>query len=567
MLCRTIRLMRKRGRGSTKPTTAIDSTAAADAGTTAIPGPSRTRAWAYAIPALLCIVAMARLYRAPELAANLDLAPDSGEYAIAAQRFAKLGTCSIAIEGTAYPIRYPPSFSILVLAPFYAAAPVDMLGVGIVPVYVLAIAAILSAYAIGRRIAGVWGGAIAGMLLLDDGNFGFHAQQVATDVPVVALLLLLTLALARASEHPSRARWWWWIAGILAALAGSFRVLAYAGVLPILWQAFRTARMEDAKRPLVHRFAAALVPSIAFMIATAIYNHHAFGDWRRNGYQLWVGVPYDYLGLTFSLRYVRDNLNVLREIAPALAAGAIGIVGLAWQRRRRQLDVRHTAPLVALALVAVPMSIVHLVYFYVGGRFHLPLVALLAIVGGSGIALLVPAKIREAAPWLLCIPLAIVAVHRTHREQTLTNVPYRYLAARCMTFTEPNAVIVTAIEPVYLEPMVTRGTQRQVIPLSRGVEYASKVLTWQRVPPPLVPPPTSAFDHRALALLRGGAREAVAFTADENPDRIVELRRAGFPIYLDLTFTSPDDPAAQRLAQLFQSLGRPIGLPTEPVPP
>jgi hypothetical protein len=81
------------------------------------------------------------------------------------------------------------------------------------------------------------------------------------------------------------------------------------------------------------------------------------------------------------------------------------------------------------------------------------------------------------------------------------------------------------------------------------------------VPPPLVPPPRSAFDHRAPALLAGGARDAVAFTADEAPERIEALHREGVPIYLDLTFASPDDPAAQRMIALFQSLGRPLGLP------
>jgi hypothetical protein len=98
------------------------------------------------------------------------------------------------------------------------------------------------------------------------------------------------------------------------------------------------------------------------------------------------------------------------------------------------------------------------------------------------------------------------------------------------------------------------------------VEYASKVVTWRRVPPPLDPPPASAFDHRAAALLRGGAVEAIPFTADEAPERIAELHRQGIPVYLDLTLVRPDDPAGTKMTSLFQSLGRPIGLP-EPEQP
>jgi hypothetical protein len=523
------------------------------------------RVWPYLVPAVLCLVALLRLHRAPELAANLDFAPDAPEYAIAAQRFAKLGSCSIEIDRVVYPSRYPPWFSVLVLAPFYAHAPVDALGIGIVPVYLLGVTAVMTAYALGRRISGAWGGALAGALLLFDHRFVFHSQMIITDVPVVALLLLLTLVLSRlrgeqyggeseAVAAPSRGAWWW-LAGALAALAGSFRVLAYAAVLPLLWQALRPPRSRGRT---VHRLAAAVVPSGVMMLATAIYNQHAFGDWRRTGYQLWVSVPYDYLGLTFSLDYLRGNLALLGEIWVALAAGVAGGIVLLW---RRPAGAGAGATLIVLALTALPISLVHLVYFFEGSRFHLPLIAVLSVVGGGGLALLVPARMRDASAWAACGPLLLLAQHGSQVVPILAGPPYRHILAEHMAMTEPNAVIITSVDPVYLEPMVLRGSQRRVIPLSREVEYASKVVTWRRIPPPLDPPPRSAFDHRAPALLRRGAREAVEFTAAEEPEQIEQMHRKGIPVYLDLSFTPEHDPAARRLIALFQSLGRPIGLP------
>ena len=40
-------------------------------------------------------------------------------------------------------------------------------------------------------------------------------------------------------------------------------------------------------------------------LATALYQQHAFGDWRRTGYQYWAAVPYDYPEMLFDASYAR----------------------------------------------------------------------------------------------------------------------------------------------------------------------------------------------------------------------------------------------------------------------
>ena len=98
-------------------------------------------------------------------------------------------------------------------------------------------------------------------------------------------------------------------------------------------------------------------------------------------------------------------------------------------------------------------------------------------------------------------------------------------------------MIVTSLDPVYLEPLVLRGTRRVVIPENRAVAFASRVVTPVRIDAP-IPPPTDANDHRCPGLLAGGAREVVAFTADEKPERIAEWVRAGRPVFVDTSLDS-----------------------------
>ena len=514
------------------------------ASASAPPRPGRAGVWEYLIPILLCAVALVRVYRSPYSASNLDFTPDAQEYVIAAQRLVLLGSYSIEIEGVAYPPRYPPWFSVLVLAPFYAMAP-DNLGIGIIPILLFSLVAVMAAYAIGRRVSGVWGGALAGWLLLLDSDFSFHARLILTETVVVALLMLLTLVYLRLRE--GAALRWYWVAGVVAALAGAMRVLAFASAVPLLLHVLLS------RRQVTWRLLAVAAPSLLVMIATGIYNHQTFGHWRRSGYNFWTAVPYDYFALTFSLQYLDENLRQLSQLWLPLLLGPVGAVALWWARRARARDL-----LTMLSLGVLPITLVHLFYFFVQSRFHLPMLALLCVIGGCGIALLVPDKLRLHV-WLLAVVMAATAWPGKILLPQLSGLPLKRLVAQQMASKEPDAVIITALDPVYCEPLALRGTQRRVIPISREVEYASKAVAWKKVEDP-VPPPRSPFDHRARGLLRGGAKDVVAFTADEAPHHIVELHRQGVPIYLDLTFVDPRDPSAQLMIHLFQMLNRPVGL-------
>jgi hypothetical protein len=513
------------------------------------------------IPLLVAVMAAITIYRSPWFASTLDVYPDSQEMVIGAQRLVLLGSYSIEIEGVTYPPRYPPWFSVLILAPFYAMAPHE-LGIGIIPVQIIALAAVMGAYALAARISGEWGGALAALLLLFTGDFLYHAKVILTDVPAAASLLALTLVLPRLRRGDEKLRWCW-LAGVLAAVAGALRVLAFASVLPLI------AYVLLSQRRMGPRLLAITLPSTLIILLTALYNHHTFGDWRRTGYHFWTPIPYDVPGMTFSAGFLWENVRGLAGLWAVFLAGAIGAVAIwLWARGAARPDApppnerahEQIAAITAmLLLAAVPISLVHLFYFYEQTRFHLPAATLLCVIGGAGIALLVPEMIRRYRV-LLTLGLVVAAAHGHVQLQQFVIPPLRRIAAEHMANTEPNAVIVTAIDPVYLEPLVLRNSQRRIIPYSREVEYASKLVAPEKIGR-LDPPPTSPFEHRHPALLAAGAREVVAVTAAENPEVIVELKRQGVPVYLDMSMLPPTSESARRVAAQFRELGLPMELP------
>src|SRR5688500_1964040 len=96
--------------------------------------PVRHKAAHALLIALLLAMAVIRFARTPYEAGGRLVEPDGAEYATAGHRLATLGTLDIDVGGVRYPIRYPPTFSALLLAPVYAIAPGEI-GNGIVVVF------------------------------------------------------------------------------------------------------------------------------------------------------------------------------------------------------------------------------------------------------------------------------------------------------------------------------------------------------------------------------------------------------------------------------------------------
>src|ERR1043166_5852781 len=99
----------------------------------------------------LLLIAAVWFYRTPYSASNLEVPPDTVEYALAPLEFLEHGHYDIIVEGRPLPPRYPPWFSMLIISPAYVLFGHDP-GNAILPVTAMAVAGVGFAWAIGRRL-------------------------------------------------------------------------------------------------------------------------------------------------------------------------------------------------------------------------------------------------------------------------------------------------------------------------------------------------------------------------------------------------------------------------------
>lgn len=483
---------------------------------------------------LVLLLAAWRLWRPPSDAANLEIGPDSIEYAVSAQRFALHDGYNLVLSGVTRPPRYAPWFSVGLLAPAIALGG-GAIGNAILPVFATALASIAAAFFIGKRLAGWWGAAGASLALLLNPAFAVLARVVMTEIPslafgLAACRLYLSIpepppASAEAPAHWRRPMG----AGLLGAAAFALRAEGLAILLPFAWTILRG-------RPRVPGHLALLaLPSLVVAAATGCYNAATFGSWHRTGYQYWCPVPYEFPSLVFGLRYIPANLASLSNVgrASVLALGAVGAAILLVFRRSESAR----PALLFFALAALPGTLFHLVYFYPEARFHIVLLAAASVIGGAGLGSVAALLARDKLwPIPLAIALAAAAPQRAPAQ------PYRRATAEAIARETPtNAVIVSGYDPVFLEPYLLRGSARTIVPASRSVEYASKLVA----PLPIRsidPPPRGPDDTRAPGLLRAGAVDPCPLVATEAPQALAAFVRAGRPVFIDASFLPDDAP-------------------------
>lgn len=481
----------------------------------------RLERWLRAAVVLLTLLVSARvLHRDVRAAGDLRITPDEVEYAVCAQRLATVGRYDLELDGVSVPPHSTPWFSAL-LTPAYVFVP-DELGAGIWIVFASSIGAMFILLRIGERIAGPLGGAAAVIAVLSTPLFPYVSRLIMTDAPAVTIALGATwLFLVQRERSPTLLGAL--AAGALVAAGFALRSVYLSLLAPFAWLIAVQAGRRGA------RAACLLAPLALVLVANGLYNQSTFGDWRRTGYQFWCAVPYDYPELLLSLSNVRMNAaDTFSGLAvSSWVLGAIGLATCLWRVRAR------AAPfLVFAAVTAVPITALHFVYFYADLRFHLWLLVAASAVGGIGVAALLPETWRErrefaAAALVLAFfftpdPIEVPALRRRTSDQLKQLTP-------------SDALVISGLEPLYLQALERAGSKRTFLAASRDVEFASKVLTRVRIPLD-VARPAGPFDHRAPGLTAGGALEAYARTADEMTVELERAVREGRPVFLERGF-------------------------------
>ena len=494
--------------------------------------------------AAAAIAAGALLVESPYAASNCSVS-DSVEYLTVAKRFFEGGSPDLPIEGREVPSRFPIWFSVLFLSPMYALFGGDI-GSAVIAVTAFALLGVVAVCAAGCMIASPLGGAGAAALVLLSPGYRYFGRQVLTDVPAAALaaaaaLLWLTVT---ASADKKRA---FAAAGVLAACAAAMRPLMACLILPFyLRMVFRRDERSRAS------FVLLTAPLAVVLAATLYYQGLVFGDPLRTGYQLWTAVPYDFPGLVLSWRYLPANLRVLAEHTLVLPCAFLCAVLLVLRRHGAPPQGLHSTSLRAAAffvlLAGSPPVLVHLVYFYQTSRFYLPFELLLAVPAG---ALAGAWLARHGVRMRHAVTLFVVVAAAGAIVRAAANPPsaQREAADLLGTSVPAGALVVSGLNPVYLQEMLGGG--RQVVPVSRRVEFASKVLSWQK-PAGSAGHPRDWREHRAPFLKAAGAEEAFTHTAVEDLAWLRSEAALGRTLYLEERSLTDDERGLLSKAFFFE---------------
>jgi 4-amino-4-deoxy-L-arabinose transferase-like glycosyltransferase len=484
---------------------------------------------------VLLLAAAVWLYRSPYSASDLEIAPDTVEYALASLQLVETGHYEIMVEGRGLPPRYPPWFPALVIAPAYVLFGHEP-GNAILPITLLAVAGVGLAYAIGKRISSHIGGVFAGLTLLFLPSYSGWAVQIMTDVPCTTLMLGACLLYLHARDNPESLLIYFG-AGTLVAIATLFRPV-YAGMLlPFL------LAVVSPRKGMWLRGVLLLGPMAAAAAGTFAYNTATFGSAFRNGYKFWVPAPMDYPSMMFSLSNVRVNLSVLGAIGvPILLLTCVAAFFLARTFRPAAFAVSRKTlggVLLFFVLTTTPILLFHLGYFFPDDRFYLPLLAGLAVLAGSLVALLIgPGRENIFKVLLPAVLVITVGARFTNPE----SIPLRRLAAeRVRQHTPENAIVISGIDPVYLARLAGHGSARRIIPLSRNVEFAWALLARKRVDDPRIASLKWPNILPALELLRPHTEQAVRFVASERMDELAMDVARSAPVFLEASFVDPRD--------------------------
>ncbi len=495
--------------------------------------------------AVIVILTLVLIARAPitfSHTANLNITPDSVEYSVVAQRLVTQGTLDLSLNGASVPSRYPPWFSLVVLAPLYALNP-DFPGIAVIALIFFAALLMTLVFVLGEALCPQGGGLSAGILVLLFTAVPYWAQFVMTDVPTLVLGLLAALLYLRLKPETRLTEFW--SAGMVCGLAFAFRQAAVFYVLPFLAWTLRRRGNRSV------RLFALLLPLIAVEAATLFYNHLVFGEWGRNGYHYWVSQAYDYPNRAFSRRYVLKNLRSFLSVSTLIVLG-LGTWGARTCLSREERDPSRRL-LLFLLWGALPITLLHLGYFFVDLRFHFALFVTAAILGAAEGTRLFEENRRRvlclvSLGVLLILPLVSAAIAK--RKPPFFQ-PWWEAAVQIREDTPRNAVIVSGVDPVYLTAFAGRNTERFFVPTDRSVEYASKIAAPHRLK---AEPPVSILPlYPELKRWAAGtaALSPIEFTASERPERLLQYLKAGRPVYLEIGSLAETDKTARFLGKAF----------------
>jgi hypothetical protein len=494
--------------------------------------------------ALIIASTLILCFKSPYSASDMEIVPDSVEYCSGAYNILTHGAYRIDIGTESLPPRYPPWFSLFFILPAYVIAPFSF-GAPIIVILLMALFAVYTAYRIGTTVSFTAGGVLAAAFLLFLPVFRQSATEIMTDIPCTALCLAAAAIYLRLPARSSA--FYFLLAGLTCSAAAGLRPLTIFMCLPFLAHLVMT-------RPagLVKKTACLFLPLLPVISATMLYNRITFGSFFRNGYNYWCAVPYDYPALTFSLEFASMNLAVLLLNTMFILPVFLILLLLLFKKNEDLLNQQNSRAAISRLLIFLligtgPLTLAHIFYFFPEPRFFLPPLAIIAAGTGAMAGSITSTKGRSKAVFFAVILLLASILIRVNTDPKVPT--RRNMVEEIRKAVPDHAVLISAIDPAYLSLML-KDRAIQFLPVSRTVEYASKVMSPTKLLDP-DPYPAHCLEHRAEAVLKAGI-DPVKATADEMMDTI-ELQIKQDRVFVLETghITELEYPAVEKLLTRF----------------
>ncbi len=467
---------------------------------------------------IIIFFAFLLIFRNAYHASHIETFPDAVEYVSMAINYLNQGTFQIDVNGQFYPSRYAPWFSLTVLTPALIFFGIEA-GNAIYGVLFVNILGMLLGYLLLSRVLpplAALAGTLALFLIPD---FTRNAQFIMNDAPSALVFLICFYVFLKNQKLVWNNRLEVILIGSLIALATLWRITNIFLILPFLFLMDQDFRKKLSAKLLF------LTPLAFALVLNFCENYLMFGSFFRNGYNYWTSIPYDYPSLTFNWSNLITNLAKLSENQSYLVIVGVFLASLIVHYLKGRDAIK---PLLSfLLLVAMPVLIFYLLYFYFDYRFFLPVIL---VMFGS-----IVWTLRYYPPIIHKLILLAILVGIYLQMNTIAlrhEFPlYRKNIDSLKLNTELGSTVLTNINLPYLK-LYFPNLERKFIPISRRAEYASKVIMTRKNEDLLVSEIKDPFQHRHPKLLAMGI-DPIGYTFLEDPKKLLK-DLPDQKIYLDL---------------------------------
>ncbi len=233
-------------------------------------------------------------------------------------------------------------------------------------------------------------------------------------------------------------------------------------------------------------------------------------------------------------------------VAAALFMGRVrgGCPGSAESNRLFRVFLR------ASALLGVGLVLLFGTYFFGSRRFFLPLSVLMAVAGAVSIVRVLRA---EHGRMVLggAVGMLLIAVVARARGPELT--PLRRQAADRIAALNPHSVVIAGLDPVYAEHLAPPAGRGTYVPISRRLEFASKVIAPTSLAD-VIPEPAEWFPHRTVDALRAGAIDAVPWVAVDALGKVQGFLDEGKQVFVESSLLTADEQATLQEKFMFHQV-------------